>query len=209
MAPNIAHRRAAKAARRKKLLASRRAAEPVSLAERVRRLATGELHCCLMQREAGINSVFLARETDTGEIAVAAFLVDAFALGIKDVFFRAMQPSDFEAFLSAALDAAQVAPVEPSYARKLVRDAAAYAGSLGLRPPREFAAIERFFGDVRAEDCAETFVFGRDGRPFYVVGSTETTRQVANRLQHLAEQLGPEGFDFVIPEEDEDDADAA
>ncbi len=209
MAPNIAHRRAAKTVRRKKLLASRRAAEPVSLAERVRRLATGQLRCCLMQQEAGIKSVFLARETHTGEIALAAFLVDAFALGIKDVFFSVMQPSEFEAFLSAAQDAAPAVPVDPSYARKLVRNAAAYAATLGLRPPRQFVSIERLFGDVRAEDCAETFVFGRDGKPFYVIGPTETARQVANRLQHLADQLGPEGFDVVIPEEDGNDADAA
>jgi hypothetical protein len=209
MAPNIAHRRAAKAARRKKLLASRRAAEPVSLADRVRRLATGQLYWCLMQQEAGINSVFLAREAQTGEIALAAFLVDAFALGIKDVFFNVMQPTDFKEFLGIAQHAAPVTPVEPSYARKLVREAAAYAATLGLRPPRQFASIEPFFGDVRAEDCVETFVFGRDGKPFYVVGPTETARQVATRLQHLAEQLGPEGFDFVIPEEDENDTDAA
>ena len=213
MVPNVARRRAAKTARRKKLLSSRRTSEPVSLADRVRRLATGKLYCCLMQREAGINSIFLARETQTGEIALAAFLVDAFALGIKDVFFSAMQPSDLAAFLSAARDAAAVVPVDPSYARKLMREAAAYAATLGLHPPRQYVAIERFFGDVQAEDCAETFVFGRDGKPFYVVGPTETPRQVASRLQRLAEQLGPEGFDFVIPredeDEDEDDADAA
>src|SRR5260370_37951327 len=99
MAPNIAHRRAAKSARRKKLLASRRAAEPVSLVERARRRPTGQLHCCLMQQEAGINSIFLARETEAGAIALAAFLVRAFALRIKDGFFSPMWSSELHALL--------------------------------------------------------------------------------------------------------------
>ena len=78
----------------------------------------------------------------------------------------------------------------------------AYAASLGLRPHRGFAAIEQLFGDVRAEDCRETFAFGHDGKPLYVVGPTESTEQVVRRLGRLADRLGPEGFDFVIPTDD-------
>src|SRR5207253_3762446 len=48
MASPIAHRRAAKAARRKQVLASRRAAEPVSLADKVRRATVWPLHRCLL-----------------------------------------------------------------------------------------------------------------------------------------------------------------
>src|ERR1700676_2850090 len=105
MVPIIARKRAAKAVRRKKLLAGRHAAAPASLAERVRSLAQAPLHCCLVQQEAGINSVYLARRTNTGEIAAAVFLVDILALGVKDVFFSAMQPSDFQEFLSIAQQA--------------------------------------------------------------------------------------------------------
>src|SRR5690349_13381133 len=102
MGTNLAHRRAAKAARRKKLLAGRRAAKPASLAEKIRRLATAPLYCCLIQPDAGISSIFLAREIGICEMAVAVFLVDTFALGVKDVFFSAMPRSDFKEFLSIA-----------------------------------------------------------------------------------------------------------
>src|SRR5271170_2928380 len=147
MASNIAHRRAAKAAHRRKLLNTRReAATPVSLAEKVRRLATGPLHRCLIQPEmfeTGIGTVVLARRAETGEIAMAAFLVDVFSLGIKDVVFQVIEPSQFETYIAMGHEAAPFSAVDPSYARKLLRDAAAYAASLGLRPYRGFAAIEQ------------------------------------------------------------------
>jgi hypothetical protein len=212
MASNIAHRRAAKAARPKKVLTSRRASEPASLADNIKRLAGAPLHCCLLHREeaeTGIGSVFLARKVETGEVALAAFLIDTFALGVKDVFFHRMESSDFDDFLSGAGAAAPIVPVDPAFARKLIRSAAAYAASIGLRGPRDFAAIERFFGDNRAEDCTEEFVFGRNGKPLYVVGPTETARQVASRVNRLVERLGPDCFNFAIPGPAGDEADAA
>lgn len=215
LASRIAHRRAAKAAHRKRLLKERRGAAPTSLAERVRHLAHGKLHCCLMQQalpDTGISSVVLARDTDNGQVAMAAFLVDAFALGIKDVLFDVVEPSEFAAHIAFLNIGAPLTPVEPSYARKLLRAAAGYAASLGLRPYRGFAAIEGLFGDVRAEDCSETFEFGCEGKPLYLVGPGESTEQVIRRFGRLYEQLGPDGFDFAIPpddwEEGEDGADA-
>ncbi len=203
MALDIARRRAAKAARRKGLLKMRRAnATPVSLADKVRRFATCPLHRCLIQPEmfeTGMGTVILARRAETAEIAMAVFLVDTFSLGIKDVVFQTIEPSEFEASVAMVHEAAPFYPVDPSYARKLLCDAAAFAASLGLRPHRGFGAIEQLFGDVRAADCTEQFAFGREGKPTYMVGPLETTAQVIKRLGHLSDHLGPDGFDFVIP----------
>ncbi len=202
MASSIAHRRAARAAHRKRLLRARRSAAPVSLADRVRQLARGPVYRCLMQPEmfeTGIGTVLLARQAASGEMATAIFLVDAFALGIKDVIFEVLEPSEVDYYIATMRCAAPWQEVEPSLARKLLRDAAAYGASLGLRPHRGFAAIEQLFGDVRAEDCTETFVFGRDGKPFYQIGPVESTEQIARRLGRLTERLGRDGFDFTVP----------
>jgi len=203
MASDIARRRAAKSARRKKLLNSRRAAAmPVSLADKIRRLAPCPLDRCLIQPEmfeTGMGTVVLARRTETGQIAMAAFLVDAFSLGIKDLVFHVLERSEFETYIAMGHEASPFQAVDPSYARKLLRDAAAYAASLGLRPYRGFWAIEQLFGDVRDEDCAEEFSFGRNGKPAYMVGPTETTAQVMRRLERLTERLGPDGFSWMIP----------
>src|SRR5712691_7142570 len=99
MAANIAHRRAAKAVRRKQVLAARRTAQPVSLADKIRRAAAWPLYRCLLHDdivEGGIGTIFLARRSPDGELALAAFLVDLFSLGIKDVVFQHIEESEFE-----------------------------------------------------------------------------------------------------------------
>lgn len=207
MASRIAERRAARSVRQNKRRVARRKAAAVSVAERVRQISVRPLYRCLMHgspSDGGIVTLFLAREAETGQIAMGAFLVDAYALGIKDVIFEMLEPSEFAELIATASAAAPVTPVTPAYARKLVRDANAYGATLGLRPPRNFAAIEALFGDVRAEDCNDVFVFGRDGKPFYVVGPTESVAQVERRLEQLTERLGPDGFDFVIPGDDDE-----
>ncbi|MGE5268377.1 MAG: hypothetical protein ACM3JG_01755 [Thiohalocapsa sp.] len=83
-----------------------------------------------------------------------------------------------------------------------MRDAAAYAASLGLRPRRGFVAIEGLFGDARTDDCTEVFEFGCEGRPLYVPGPTESAEQVLRRVDGLVEHLGPNGFDVAIPGDD-------
>jgi hypothetical protein len=206
MVAKIAARRTAKAARRKQILKTRRAAAPNSLTDRVRRLAGCPLHRCLIQPEmfdSGMGTIILARRTETGEIAMATFLVDVYALGIKDVMFDVCEPAEFEFYVSVMNQAAPFQSADPSFARKLLRDAAAYAASLGLRPHRGSAAIMELFGDFRAEDCASKFSFGLDGKPFYVAGETETTRQIAMRLGRLTDNLGAGGFDFLIPIDEE------
>jgi hypothetical protein len=198
----LVERRAAKAVRRKKILAERRAGIVVSLTEKVRRLAARPVYRCLVQSEmfkTGIGTVILARQAETGQIAMAAFLVDTFSVGVKDVVFRLLEVPEFETYLAMAHEAAPLLPVEPAYARKLLRDAAAYAASLGVRPHGRFATVERLFGDCRAEDCSETFSFGCDGRPVYAVGPSETVAQVRRRLGGMVERLGPDGFEFVLP----------
>jgi len=66
-----------------------------------------------------------------------------------------------------------MASVDPSYARKLLRDVAAWAASIGFAPHRDFAAIERLFGDVSADASHAAFQFGREGKPLYVQSPTQ------------------------------------
>ena len=91
---------------------------------------------------------------------------------------------------------ARLAPVEPSYARKLLRDAAAYAQSLGLGAHADYAAVEPLFGDVSADACDVQFQFGHQGRPLYLPGPTESPTQIRRRLDLLRRRLGDDGFDF-------------
>lgn len=217
MSSGIGRRKEAKAARRKKLLAERRklafVETPSSRAEQIRRLATAPLHACLVQTglfEQGNGMVLLIRKTAGGRVALAAFLVDVYCLGVKDVVFRQDEIAEIEAFIETLEGAAPFEDADPSYARKLLRDAVAYARSLGFEPPKDYAALDLLFGDSRADACDVSFSFGHDGKPLYIPGASETRAQIRRRLAHLRRRLGDDSFDFLIDDDDggnDEDAD--
>ncbi len=72
----------------------------------------------------------------------------------------------------------------------------AYARSLGLEPPADYAAIEPLFGDVDADACEVQFQFGFQGKPLYVPGPSESPTEISRRVDQLRRRLGADGFDF-------------
>lgn len=206
MASAIERRRAAKAARRKAVVALKRklarGGQGLSLAQRVRLAAHYPIHACFSQEglfERGNGIVTLARLRPAGDLIIAVFLVDAWCLGVKDVTFRELERSQFE-FLADNIDeTAPLVPVEAAYARKLLREAVADARSFGFPPHRDYAAVDAFFGDVSADTCDAVFSLGHDGKPFYVAGPHKTAVEINKRTEQLHRQLGPDGFDTITP----------
>jgi hypothetical protein len=86
--------------------------------------------------------------------------------------------------------------VEPSYARKLLRELAVWSQSFGFSPQRDFALVEPIFGDVSADASDAVFQFGSDGRPVYIPGPTDTAPQIRQRMQPLQKALGDDGSGF-------------
>lgn len=216
MSSGIAQRRAAKAARRKKLLAERRklalAQAKASLAQEVRRLAKGPLDSCLVQEglfEHGNGIVILTRESTSGRLAFASFLVDVFCLGVKDVAFRQCDESKVDEFIDMIEEAAPLEQVDPCYARKLLRDVVAWSRTLGIEPQADYAAVELMFGDSLADSCETSFAFGQDGKPVHIPGPADTPARVRRHIEQLRARLGDDGFEIVLLEEEEDDDDFA
>jgi hypothetical protein len=207
MASNIAARRAAKANRRKAILADRRKVEfqAGTLGARVHEAARAPLRDCLISagwEESGMATLVLTRGASTRHLVMGSFLLDTFCLGIKDVLFRAIEGDEFDTLRDAMDRAAPLLPVDPAYARKLLHDLASWATSIGFPPHRDFATVERLFGSVNAEECREKFRFGHDGKPVYMSGPSETPRQVLRRLEQFEEQFASVGSDNLMEESD-------
>ncbi len=149
--------------------------------------------------DGGIASVILARGALPYRLTVAFFLIDVYCLGIKDVFLKGPGVEDFVSGAPAMAETAPLTTVEPAYARKLLRDAAAWAASICFKPHRDFIAVEQIFGNVDSDTCETAFRFGQGGKPFYVSGATETRAQIRQRRAHLTARFGEHGFDYVIP----------
>jgi hypothetical protein len=201
MATNMALKRGRKAQRRKQMVAQKRRveAQEASLPARVLRAARSPIrHCFLTESlfDDGMGTLVLARGATPHHLELSSFLLDVFCLGVKDVMFRSLESETFEIYMSAADAASPLVSVDPGYARKLLRDLAAWSQSIGFAPHRDFVAVERIFGDVSADASDAVFRFGCDGRPFYIPGPTETPALVQRRIEQLRKVLGDGAFGF-------------
>ena len=201
MATNMALKRARKAHRRKQVVAQKRRAEilEASLPARVLRAAHAPIqHCFLTESvfDVGMGTLVLARGATLHHFAFSVFLIDTFCLGIKDVMFESVESEVFEIYMDAMDAGSPVVSVDPSYARKLLRDLAAWSQSIGFAPHQDFAAVERMFGDVSADASDAVFRFGRDGKPVYIPGPNDTAHLIQRRIEQLQKYLGDDGFGF-------------
>jgi hypothetical protein len=199
MTTNMAVKRAKKAQRRKQVVAQKRRAEALeaSLPARVLRAAQAPIQHCLLTEsvfEIGMGTLVLARGVTRHHLALSSFLIDVFCLGIKDVMFKSLDRDVFEKYMDAG---SRMVSVDPSYARKLLRDLAAWSQSIGFAPHEDFAAVERMFGDVSADASDAVFRFGRDGKPMYIPGPSDTAPLIQRRMEQLQKHLGDDGLDFV------------
>lgn len=198
-------KRAAKAARRKNLLAERRKAEmagsQVSLTTRFRRMAGSPIHACLISEalpEIGQGYLVLARKAADGRTAMVTFLLDVYCVGVKDVILRVDEASEIERFIAAIGETQPMLAIEPTRARKLLRDLVAWSRSIGLAPHPDYAIAEALFGDVSADSSDERFVFGKDGKPFLIQGPNDTPARIRRRIEALRRTVGDGGFDYML-----------
>ena len=149
--------------------------------------------------EHGLGLVVLARKTGIGEVAMAAFMLDVYCRGVRGAVLDCMSSQEFDYVLDQMGGALPWMSVDPSHARKLLREAAKYAEPLGFMPPRELAAVEALFGDVNADACDTVFRFGLNGRPCYIASQDDPPSKTRNRLKRLRNRLGKGGFSFMVP----------
>jgi hypothetical protein len=197
---NMALKRARKAQKRKQVVAQKRRAEALEagLPARALRAANAPIqHCFLSESlfELGMGTLILARGATRIHVELSSFLLDTFCLGIKDVMFESVDGEVFEDYMEATEAESPMVDVDPAYARKLLRDLAAWSQSIGFAPHRDFAAVERMFGDVSADASEAVFRFGHDGKPVYIPGPTDTGPLIQRRIAQLRKVLGDDGFE--------------
>jgi hypothetical protein len=202
MATNMALKRGRKAQRRKQIVAQKRQIETLeaSLPARVLRAAQAPIQHCLLTEdlfETGMGTLILARGATPHHLAFGSFLLDVFCLGIKDVMFESLESNEFAMYVEATDAGSPLVSITPSDARKLLRGLAVWSQSIGFPPHREFAAVERIFGDVSADQSEADLPFGHDGKPLYIPGPYESASVIRRRIEQLQKRLGDGGFEFA------------
>lgn len=150
--------------------------------------------------QQGIGWVIVARFKSGGRrVEAGIFLVDVLCLGVKQAVYEDTDADDYRRRIRDhyAADFPMVA-AEPWCARKLIEQVVAYAGRLGFSAHPDLKKASRVFGGLKADQCSLSFVFGREGKPFYFRGPRETEEQARRIVQHLAGRLGEGNFHYLV-----------
>ncbi len=143
----------------------------------------------------GIGHLTLARQEPEGGIVFASFLVDVFCLGVKDSFWHAGTMEDFRELVKMMGQTQTMSSINPACLVKIVKGAVEYARSLGFSPHAEYRYTSLLLEGIDPSTCAESFEFGRDGKPLYIRGPNETAAQA----MAIVERMREVGGDFVMP----------
>jgi hypothetical protein len=177
MAINLAARRGAKNQRRKAVVVQKRKAEleAGTIAGRVRLALAYPIQHCLLTRglfEVGMGTLIVARGATPYSLTMAGFLLDTFALGVKDSFLISISGQELGNYLDSISDVAPAEPVDPGYARKLLDDLVSWARTVGFAPHRDYLKLEPIFGSVAAASDPR-FRFGHEGKPMLIAGVSD------------------------------------
>lgn len=148
--------------------------------------------------ELGLGQVIVTRRNSLGEIALGLYLVDTFCLGIKDCFLRLIDPSEYKNFLNhVSMVGGDLELIEPSYASALIYKAKEYALQLGFKPHSDFSKAEWMLKDIPIDET-QKFVFGKEGKPFYVQGPNESLADINRIMKTLEKTASQETNDFLL-----------
>ena len=139
-----------------------------------------------------------------GCVEAGFFLLDVFCLGVKDAgFHRFNSVVDYqESLLDRLFRDEEPVRMTPAAARKLAEDTVSYARGFGFSPGDDYKKASRVFGGVTTTDCGEEFVFGKDGKPFYIQGPSDSPARAERILRALEARCGEGGYDYIVAADD-------
>ncbi len=190
-------------ARRKQKRESLAHSKPTGLAERFAAAANGPiLHSSATTDlwDQGLGWVLLSRQLPGGSVAFAVFLVDRYCLGVKDAMYKIVSRLEYESqILRKMYSQFSSRDLTPADVRKIVESSAAYAESLGFSPHPDYFKAKPIFGDINAAESTLELEFGKDGKPFFVAGPSDTPARCRQIQRTLTDRCGVGGFHFMMP----------
>ena len=195
----IERQKAKKKAERRALAQREAGGRPARLREAI---GGPVIHCCVHAgiEQAGLGQLLISRRLANGDVAFAAFLLDIYCLGVKNVMFDVRPAAEYEERVYAKIQRdSRLRSLTLACARKWIESAVAYAEYCGLSPHPDYRTARLIFADADAASCPQEFNFGKDGKPLFIAGPYDDATRCNYILRTLEERFGPDGFDFVLP----------
>ncbi len=173
--------------------------------DKARSYAHFPIHECLIPSnlfELGLGSVLVTRRTPEGDIAVSAFIVDVFCLGIKNTLFKVVSEYEYEHTMKPQIteshSGSEFEIIHQTCARKLIDGAVMYAKELGFESHPDYKNTKHIFGDIDLSFCPVKYIYGKNGKPFYIRGPHETVSEAKKIINKLTRKCGEGGFDYMV-----------
>ena len=171
------------------------------------------IHECLIPNDlfiSGLGELVVTRRIPNGDIAMSAFIIDVFCLGVKDAMFMVMPESEYEHKIKGRMSAAGNRGFEKlhqSCAKKLLDGVVAYAKELGFPPHPDYKNANEIFGIIDPGACPVKYTYGKEGKPFFMNGPYESPADIEKILNTLTQKCGADGFNTILKLTDEMDDD--
>ena len=173
--------------------------------DKARNYAQFPIHECLMPSnlfESGLGNVLVTRRTPEGDIAVSAFIVDVFCLGIKNTLFKVVSEYEYEHTMKPQITEShsgnEFEKIHQTCARKLIEGAVMYAKELGFESHPDYKNTQHIFGDIDLSFCPVKYIYGKNGKPFYIRGPYETENEAKKIINKLNNKCSEGGFDYMV-----------
>jgi len=163
------------------------------------------LHCCMREElwDKGIGEVLISRSLPNGNVAFAVFLVDVYCLGVKDAWSGIPSRLEYDETLYGKIRRqSEIVSVKPAYARKLIEGAVQYAEAIGLSPHADYRVAKLIFGEISTDSCTEQFVYGHDGKPFFISGPYDDAYRCRHIMKTMESHCGPDGYHYLLSVDD-------
>jgi len=166
--------------------------------------ASYPLHECLIPDNlftSGLGELVVTRRIPNGEIAMSAFVIDVFCLGVKDAMFMVLPESEYEHKIKGRMSATGNRGFEKLHqtcAKKLLDGVVDYAKELGFDPHPDYKNAKEIFGIIDAGVCPVKYTYGKEGKPFYMSGPYESPADIQNIINTLTAKCGANGFKTMI-----------
>ena len=192
------------AKRKEKRKAMRRQSRPRSRKAMLRGALAWPVMECWVNEEwqdpEQLNQVIVTRrDPATGEVYAGTYLVDRACLGVKNAnAANFIDAGEFRREMLSILGQNQeLIQIDFNLAAKIVKAGIEYAAQFGFHPHRDYrdASILLQDADPDAVDV-EIAVGGPEGKPYFIAGPYDNVNKIMN---HLLQQLGPEGFNYMLP----------
>lgn len=151
--------------------------------------------------ESGLGTVIIARRTPDGGIALSAFVVDVFCLGVKNALFKVTSEHEYEQTVKPQLmsdyEDVEFKKIQPSCARSLIEGAVEYAKNLGFSSHPNYKDAKQIFGDIDATVCPVKYHYGKESKPCYIRGAHESTKEAEEIINKLVNKCGQDEFEYI------------